>query len=109
MKRQQPPENREVRVIDTGPTLRAAGQIRDGDAFVSEGRVLPRASDVQIDMTRIDAQYTRQLEQVMANERYPLHYKEFIRRYFLNLSEGGSPQPAVPRGPNPAAVPGPNQ
>jgi hypothetical protein len=109
MKRRQTPANREVRVIETGPTLRAAGQIRDGDVFVSEGRVLPRASDAQIDMTRIDAQYTQQLEQVMANERYPLHYKEFIRRYFLNLSEGGSPPPDVPPGPNPATVPGPSQ
>lgn len=109
MKRERPPENREVRVIETGPTLRAAGQIRDGDVFVSEGRVLPRAGDAQIDMTRIDAQYTRQLEQVMANERYPLHYKEFIRRYFLNLSEGGSPPAEGPRGPNPATLLGPSQ
>ncbi|MFT5446785.1 MAG: hypothetical protein ACI9DC_001960 [Gammaproteobacteria bacterium] len=109
VKRQQPPENRELRVIESGPTLRAAGQIRDGDVFVSEGRVLPRASDAQIDMARIDAQYTQQLEQVMANERYPLHYKEFIRRYFLNLSEGGSSPPDVRPGSNPATAPGANQ
>ena len=63
-------------------------QIREGGVFVSEARVLPRAGDTRIDNTQIDAQYTRQLEQILSNEQYPLHYKAFIRRYFLNLSEG---------------------
>jgi hypothetical protein len=87
-KRERRTSNRAPGIDENGPQLKAQAQIRDGDVFVSEARVLPRAGNVSVDNTRIDAQYTRQLEQVLSNEQYPLHYKEFIRRYFLNLSEG---------------------
>jgi hypothetical protein len=30
---------------------------------------------------------------VLASEHYPEHYKEFVRRYFLNLSQGARASP----------------
>lgn len=73
---------------EKGPQLKAEVEIREGGVFVSEARVQPRLGNAGIENTQIDARYTQQLEQVLSNEQYPLHYKEFIRRYFLNLSEG---------------------
>jgi hypothetical protein len=34
------------------------------------------------------AEFATQLESVLSKDQYPAHYKEFIRRYFLNLSQG---------------------
>jgi hypothetical protein len=32
-------------------------------------------------------EFAPQMEKVLAREDYPAHYKEFIRRYFLTLSQ----------------------
>ena len=87
-KRERRPSNRELGVDENAPQLKAQLQIREGGVFVSEARILPRATDMTVDNAQVDAQYTQQLEQVLSNDQYPLHYKEFIRRYFLNISEG---------------------
>lgn len=72
-----------------GPTLRAAGTLRDaGSAFVSEARALPRAGGGTLERVELDTRFAAQLEEVMSKDDYPVHYKEFIRRYFLRLSEG---------------------
>jgi hypothetical protein len=34
------------------------------------------------------AECAPQREAVLAREHYPEHYKEFVRRYFLTLSQG---------------------
>jgi hypothetical protein len=87
-KREPRASDRELNLDGNGPQLQADLQLHEGGVFVSEARVLPKAGNTTIDNTQIDAQYTQQLEQVLSNEQYPLHYEEFIRRYFLNLSEG---------------------
>jgi hypothetical protein len=38
----------------------------------------------------LDARFETQLEEVLSKDSYPPHYKEFVRRYFLSLSEGVS-------------------
>ena len=88
-KREQRASNNESPVNESGPQLKAQAQIRDGDVFVSDARVVPRAGKATTTNTQVDARYSQQLEQVLSNEQYPLHYKEFIRRYFLSISEGG--------------------
>lgn len=62
--------------------------LREGGVFTSEARVLPRAGPGTVNRVTLDTAFTAQLEEVLAKEQYPLHHKEFIRRYFLGLSEG---------------------
>jgi len=38
------------------------------------------------------------VEEVLSREHYPAHHKEFIRRYFLNLSRGARGAPEQPGG-----------
>ena len=68
--------------------LKPESQIRDGRVFTSEARVLPRPGRPTLETLELDARFTAQVEEVLSKEEYPLHYKEFIRRYFLGLSEG---------------------
>jgi hypothetical protein len=39
------------------------------------------------------SEFAPQVEEVLSREHYPAHYKEFIRRYFLNLSRGARGAP----------------
>jgi hypothetical protein len=43
-------------------------------------------------------EFAPQVEEVLSREDYPVHYKEFIRRYFLNLSRGARGAPGEPGG-----------
>jgi hypothetical protein len=68
--------------------LRPEGQIQPGEVFTYDARVLPRPGRPAIESVELDARFAPQLEEVLSKDEYPLHYKEFIRRYFLTLSEG---------------------
>ena len=49
----------------------------------------------------MSGEFASQVEEVLSKEEYPAHYKEFVRRYFLTLSQGRIPQqqPTDKRGP----------
>jgi hypothetical protein len=79
------------REAQTGPVLSAQGQMREGESFSSEGRTLPRARPPEAAHVELDARFAPQVEQVLANEQYPAHFKEFVRRYFMTLSEAERP------------------
>jgi hypothetical protein len=79
---------RAPRELDTGPVLQARGRPGEGGVLVSQARVLPRAGQAGIDNVELDARFATQVEAVLSKEHYPAHHKEFIRRYFLSLSEG---------------------
>ena len=68
--------------------LRPKSQVGAGDVFSAEARVLPRLAQPEVSTVELDARYAAQLEEVLSKENYPLHHKEFIRRYFLGLSLG---------------------
>ena len=72
--------------------LRPKSQAGVGDVFSAEAKVLPRANQAATDTVELDARYAAQVEQVLSKEDYPLHHKEFIRRYFLGLSLGENPE-----------------
>ena len=73
-----------------------AQQQREGAAFATEARILPRVTAPELDTVQLDAQFTRQLEDVFAQEQLPLHHKEFIRRYFVTLSQGADRERDAP-------------
>lgn len=68
--------------------LRPKSQLGVGDVFSAEARVLPRAKRSSMDTVELDIRFAAQMESVLSREDYPLHHKEFIRRYFLGLSLG---------------------
>jgi hypothetical protein len=54
-----------------------------------------------VENVEMASEYASQVEEVLSSEHYPAHYKEFIRRYFLSLSEAArkpKEQPAGTRG-----------
>ena len=79
-------------VRDSAPSaaamLRPQSQFGDGGVFSSEARVLPRAGEVKVLAQDIALEFAQQAEAVMSRDDYPRHLKEFVRRYFLNLSAG---------------------
>ncbi len=72
----------------SGPILKPQGQVRAGEELVTHGQVLPRPGRPNVENIPMRAEFTSQVEEVLSNEQYPAHSKEFIRRYFLNLSQG---------------------
>ena len=76
---------------DPGPAgrvLAPQGQVRAGESFTSHGQILPRTSRPNVESIEMKAEFATQVEEVLAKDQYPAHYKEFVRRYFLNLSQG---------------------
>lgn len=84
----------------SGPVLKPEGQARKGEVFVTEARVLPKPGRPSVEHVAMSREFAAQVEEVLSKEQYPAHYKEFVRRYFLKLSEGRLPQqqPANERG-----------
>ena len=80
----------------TGPILKPQGQVREGEELVTHGQVLPRPGRPNVENIPMRAEFASQVEAVLSNEQYPAHSREFIRRYFLSLSEGTR----APREPN---------
>jgi hypothetical protein len=77
---------------DTGPVLKPESQARKGEVFVTEARVLPKPGRPSVENVVMSGEFASQVEEVLSKEQYPAHYKEFVRRYFLKLSQGRVPQ-----------------
>ncbi|HSC95506.1 MAG TPA: hypothetical protein VLC73_11080 [Burkholderiales bacterium] len=77
---------------DTGPLLKPESQAREGEVFVTEARVLPKPGRPSAENVAMSSEFASQVEEVLSKEEYPAHYKEFVRRYFLTLSQGRIPQ-----------------
>ena len=77
-------------------TLKPESQYREGASFATETRVLPRAGQPQVAVTQLDPQFVEQVEPAFAREHYPAHHKDFIRRYFLSLSQGTASTRSAP-------------
>jgi hypothetical protein len=76
-----------------GPVLQPQGEIREGEAHSSHARLPARAGRSNVENVELAREFAPQVEEVLAREHYPAHYKEFIRRYFLNLSRGARGAP----------------
>jgi hypothetical protein len=72
----------------SGPIVKPQGQVREGEELVTHGQVLPRAGRPSVENVPMRAEFAAQVEDVLSREQYPAHSREFIRRYFLNLSQG---------------------
>jgi hypothetical protein len=86
---------------DPGPAgrvLAPQGQVRDGESFTSHGQLPPRTGRPNVESMEMRAEFATQVEEVLAQDQYPAHYKEFVRRYFLNLSQGARVPQAQPPG-----------
>jgi hypothetical protein len=81
----------------SGPVLKPESQLREGEVFVSERRILPRPVQSSVENVEMSREFAPQVEEVLSKEQYPAHYKEFVRRYFLTLSQGAQQQPSGAR------------
>jgi hypothetical protein len=88
--RQQAPVGPDSRA--TGPILKPESQAREGEVFVTEARTRPKPGRPSVENVAMSSEFASQVEEVLAKEQYPAHYKEFVRRYFLKLSQGRIPQ-----------------
>jgi hypothetical protein len=77
---------------DTGPVLKPESRAGDGEVFVTEARLPPKPGRPSVENVAMSSEFAPQVEEVLSKEEYPAHYKEFVRRYFLNLSKGRGPQ-----------------
>ena len=77
-----------------GVVMKPRSQLRQGQVFTSEARVLPRQGRPGAEQMALDPRFAAQMEEVLSKEQYPLHDKEFIRKYFLTLSEGIAADPS---------------
>jgi hypothetical protein len=76
----------------TGPILKPESQAREGEVFMTEARIRPKPGRPSVENVAMSSEYASQVEAVLSREQYPAHYKEFVRRYFLKLSQGQLPQ-----------------
>jgi hypothetical protein len=95
-KRQQSPFGPDS--VQPGPVLKPRSQLRAGEVFVFQGRVLPSEGRPSVENVQMSDEFARQVEEVLSREDYPAHYKEFIRRYFLSLSQGARAPQQQPSG-----------
>lgn len=84
----------------SGPVLKPESRASKGEVFVTEARILPKPGRPSVENVAMSSDFAPQVEAVLSRDEYPAHYKEFVRRYFLKLSEGRAPQqrPASDRG-----------
>lgn len=84
----------------SGPVLKPESQARKGEVFVTQARVLPRSGRPSVENVAMSSEFASQVEEVLSKEQYPAHYKAFVRRYFLTLSQGrvSQQQPTDKRG-----------
>jgi hypothetical protein len=76
-----------------GPVLQPEGELREGESHSSHARLPARAGRPSVESVEMASEFAPQVEEVLSREHYPAHYKEFIRRYFLNLSRGARGAP----------------
>jgi len=81
---------------NSGPVLKPQSQAGEGEVFMSQARVPPRPGRPSVENAPMSSEFAPQVEEVLAKEQYPAHYKEFVRKYFLNLSQGQPPQQQSP-------------
>ncbi len=81
----------------SGPVLKPQSQLREGEVFVSEGQTLPQPVQPSVENVEMSREFASQVEEVLSKEQYPAHYKEFVRRYFLTLSQGAQQRPSGTR------------
>ena len=72
--------------------------MRAGEVFASQGSVLPNVTRPTVENVEMKQEFASQVEGVLSRDHYPAHYKEFIRRYFLSLSQGEQRPQAQPPG-----------
>jgi hypothetical protein len=72
----------------SGPILKPQSEIREGESLVTHGQVLPRATRPSVENVQMKAEFASQVEEALSREQYSAQSKEFIRRYFLSLSQG---------------------
>jgi hypothetical protein len=82
----------------SGPLLMPESQVREGEVYTSQGRVLPGLARPSVENIELKREFASQVEEVLSREHYPAHYKEFIRRYFLALSRGANDAREQPPG-----------
>lgn len=73
---------------ESGPVLKPQGQVREGEEFATQGRVAPRPGRPGVGNVKMASEFASQVEEVLSRDQYPPHHKEFVRRYFLTLSQG---------------------
>lgn len=88
--RQSPPQPQSAQ---SGPVMKPRAAMRGGEVFASQGRILPNVTRPSVENVEMKQEFASQVEEVLSKDHYPAHYKEFIRRYFLSLSQGEQPQP----------------
>lgn len=75
----------------SGPVMKPQAAMRGGEVFASQGRILPNVTRPSVENVEMKQEFASQVEGVLSKDHYPAHYKEFIRRYFLSLSQGEQP------------------
>jgi hypothetical protein len=76
----------------SGPVMKPQAEMRAGEVFSSQGSVLPNVTRPTVENVDMKPEFASQLEDVLSRDHYPAHYKEFIRRYFLSLSQEPGPK-----------------
>ncbi|MGQ0749418.1 MAG: hypothetical protein ACT4PS_02675 [Betaproteobacteria bacterium] len=83
---QESPSRRQS--AQSGPVMKPQADMRAGEVFTSQGSVLPDVTRPTVENVEMKQEFASQVEGVLSRDHYPAHYKEFIRRYFLSLSQG---------------------
>ena len=73
-----------------GEVIKPNSQEQEGAVYSSTAQILPSLNTPTLDSIAHDHRFSAQLEQVLSKQDVPLHQKEFIRDYFLTLSQGVS-------------------
>jgi hypothetical protein len=68
-----------------GPTLKDKGISGPGDRFNAYVRSLPTIKKAKLKEEEIMRHYRTELESVLNKEDIPLHYREYIKNYFLSI------------------------
>jgi hypothetical protein len=68
-----------------GPTLKDKGISGPGDRFNAYVRSLPTMKKAQLKEEEIMRRYRTEVESVLNKEDIPLHYREYIKNYFLSI------------------------
>jgi hypothetical protein len=86
------------RSAQSGPVVKPQADMRPGEVFASQGSVLPNVTRPTVENIEMNQEFASQVEGVLSRDHYPAHYKEFIRRYFLSLSQGEQHPQTQPTG-----------
>ncbi|MEM7377858.1 MAG: hypothetical protein AAF460_10170 [Pseudomonadota bacterium] len=85
------PDARQSEVTDNGldldlPDIRATGTVTEGHDIVVQTRVQPTVNAVVGRAQAVGVPQQHQLEAILANDTVPTHQKDYVKRYFLQLS-----------------------